>query len=101
MDTILGMNLLEFVLVAWVGCMVITVACDVGTDVYQEQKTAWLEKHPKTVKADPEITVQLPVGSFDPDTTMKLPKIQKYELQNVFVMNKRPEKSSRGRHAKA
>jgi hypothetical protein len=100
MDTIFGMNVLEFVVLAWIGCTVLAVACDFGPGIYKEQRVAWAERHPKKVKNDPELTVQMPVGSFDPDTTMKIPKIQKHELQYVFVMNKRPEAPRRGRHAK-
>jgi hypothetical protein len=97
---VFGMNLLGFVILTSLGCTAIAWACDFGPEIYQEQKTAWLEKHPKKEKTDPELTVQLPVGSFDPDTTMTLPKIKKYELQTVFVMNKRPAVHARGRHAR-
>lgn len=93
---ILGMNVLEFTLVAWTGCVFVAVACDFGPEIYDEKKAAWQKKHEKT---DPELTVQMPVGSFDPDTTMKLPRV-KHELPIVVLMGKKSEKTSHGRHAR-
>jgi hypothetical protein len=96
---ILGMNVLEFVLVAWIGCVALVWIYDYGPEIYVEQKTEWRKSHPKKERVS-ENTVTLPVGSFDPDSTMKLPKIRKDELQHVFVMSKRPVKPAHGRHAK-
>lgn len=94
MDAICGLNVLEFVLVAWGGCVAMAVACDVGSEVYQEQKQAWREKHPKNEES--ETTTEMPVGSFDPETTISIPKIQKQTPESVFIIYKRPA----GRHAK-
>lgn len=84
---ILGLNIAVFVSLVWVGCMVIVVAIDAGQGMYQEKKTTWREDRPK--KADPEITVKIRGGSFDPDATMKLRQINRHE-----------EKPCRGRHAR-
>lgn len=93
---ILGMNVLEFILLGWLGCTAFAWLFDFGPEICQEQHIAWREKHPKKEKRDPELTVEMAVGSFDPDTTMKLPRI-KHEIQDVFVINKRPH---HGRHAR-
>lgn len=93
------MNVLEFVLLAWVGCTAIAWAYDFGPEIYDEQKSAYRVRHPKKDKVS-ENTVTLAVGSFDPDTTMKFPKIIKNDLDIVFVMNKAPEHTPRRRHAK-
>lgn len=92
---IMGLNVLEFTIAAWVGCTAIAWACDFGPEIYDEQKTAWRVKHPKKEKVS-ENTVTLPVGSFDPDATMKLQQIRKHEIHDVFVM----KKPAHGRHAK-
>lgn len=95
---ILGANILVFVLVVSLGCVAVAWAWSFGPEIYDEQKIAWRVKHPKKEKADPEITVQLPVGSFDPDTTMSLPRVKKHELRSIFVIHKRL--AARGRHAR-
>jgi len=90
---ILGMNVLEFTVATSIIVVALALACDFGPEVYAEQKATWKSKHPKN-----EITVEMPVGSFDPDTTMKIPRIKKHEIPDVFIMVKRP--ASSGRHAK-
>lgn len=96
---IMGLNVLEFTIVAWAGCTAVAWACDFGPEIYDEQKAAWRVKHPKKEKVS-ENTITLPVGSFDPDATMKIPRVRKNELQHVFVIGKKPEKPAHGRHAK-
>lgn len=90
---IAGMNVLEFTFVAWIGCVALALVWDFGPEVYAEQKATWKSKHAKS-----EITVEMPVGSFDPDSTMKFPRVKKHEIPEVFIMTKRP--ASTGRHAK-
>jgi hypothetical protein len=96
---VLEAHLLESVLAGWLLVVAIAWFCDNGPEIYTEKKTAWLERHPRK-ENDPEMTVELPAGSFDPDATIKLPKVEKFELQTVFVIGKFPKKKPHGRHAK-
>jgi hypothetical protein len=50
--------------------------CDFGPEIYAEQRAAWKVAHPKKEKFNPEHTISMPVGSFDPDITMTLKKIE-------------------------
>lgn len=97
METICGLNILEFVVTAWAGCVATALVCDIGPETYHEKKYAWREKHPKKEESYPELTVQMPVGSFDPETTMKILKIQKQNPEPISIISKRPS----GRHAKS
>lgn len=96
MTEILGLNLLEFVVYAWFLIIGVKLTLDNAPEYYGRAKDAFQAKFPK--KTDPELTVELPVGSFDPDETMKLPRIKKGK-QVVFVV-KAPEALPRRRHAK-
>lgn len=91
---ILGMNVLEFVLVTSAVIVVAAWCADYGPEIYDEQKAAWQENHPKKERVS-ENTVTMPVGSFDPETTTK---IRKFDIQEIIVLSRPPV--SRGRHAR-
>jgi hypothetical protein len=95
------MNLLEFVVVVWLLAIVLSWCASYGPEIYQEQKAVWQTSHPKQVEeTDSELTVEMPIGSFDPETTVTLPKIEVNELQVVFVISKHSEPVTRRRHAR-
>lgn len=96
---ILGMNVLVFVLTCWVAATFLAWMFDYGPEIYREQEAAYRRAHPKT-RYESELTIEMAVGSFDPDETMKLHKVRKEDLELLFVMKKTPEKPIRRRHAK-
>lgn len=96
MTEIAGLNLFEFVVYSWLLVSFLAWLCDNGPELSQNAKAAYREKFPK--KTNPETTVEMPVGSFDPDETMKLPRIKK-GIQVVHI-TKSPVDLPRRRHAK-
>jgi len=108
------MNVLSFVLTAWIIATFAAWCFDYLPEIYRE----W--DHKKQVEAarkrerellalresySPEIIIEMSGGSFDPDATMKLSvkkfrKNQEKEFQVVFMFDNKPPKPRR-RHAKA
>lgn len=101
MKLILGLNILEFTIMAWMGSILLSLICSFGPEVYKEQKAAWRTRHPrKEKKEDPERTITMPSGSWDPDTTLALPRVYKLELPQAVVVCNRPTRIRHGRHAR-
>jgi hypothetical protein len=42
-----GMNLLVFIVLAWMAVIATALMFDFGPEIYREHKTAWQEKHAK------------------------------------------------------
>lgn len=98
-----GMNILVFTVVVWVLAIAIAWCCDYGPEIcreqvmYQKALRRWRESQKSE---DPETTVEMEHGSFDPDQTMELRKVKTFEFHNVFVMAKKPPEIPRRRHAR-
>lgn len=108
------MNVLTFVVIAWIVAIFTAWCFDYLPEIIRE----WEDKRKVQIALraeelaremhephNPETTVEMPGGSFDPDETMKLSvrkfrKNQEKEFQVVFMFDNKPPKPRR-RHAKA
>jgi hypothetical protein len=112
---IFGMNVFEFCLYFWLSVTAIAWCSDYAyelgqnTVVHIQRMKFWndcvVSRFSKK-KHDPELTVEIPVGSFDPDETMKLALfkhkdgVDSGKTEVVFVFEKRHAPPGRRRHAK-
>lgn len=96
---ILGLNLPELILAAWATCVLVALCFDFGPEIFREQKTAWLAKHPGKAH-DPEQTMVVPLPKFDPDETVEMSKINWQEIRIIGLVDNKPPVRSHGRHAR-
>jgi hypothetical protein len=95
------MNLLEFIVATSLLVVALSWFASYGPEIFQEKMVAWKTSHPNPIEeVDSELTVEMEVGSFDPETTVTLPKVEQNELQVVFVISKQPARNSHRRHAR-
>lgn len=104
------MNLLTAVITIWLLIIAIVWCFDYLPEIIEEKRIrrAQLRAEAEEARrlADPELTQEMPGGSFDPDETMEL-RVKKVrdpktdEIQVVFVAAKNPPFRPRRRHAKA
>lgn len=112
---ILGANVLVFVVLVWLIIIAITWFADNVSVLYNNllfftKRTKFWNVHiaPKFRKApvDPELTVEIPIGSYDPEETMKLACLTDVDVisvgqpQVIFLFEKRHAPPGRRRHAK-
>lgn len=103
---IIGMNLLLFVVLTWVVIVAVLWLMDNIPEVWEQYRMIVEAAEKNRKKYDSELTAEMPVGSFDPDETMKLavfrsdPENVIVGLPTVFVINKRHAPPGRRRHAK-
>lgn len=94
-EHILGMNVLEFILVAWVACIFIAWLCDFGPEIIREKRELWEDRYMnrKIVLETPKVTPE-----NDLDKTVTLAKAR-HEMDVVFVIRP-PKVRGHGRHAR-